>query len=477
MLFRLRVTVALVFIMALTAGFLGLLARPLTWLEFLPALLAVNLLVVAVLIILTAILGRVYCAALCPLGVFQDIVFWLKKRLRPKQVQFSFLKEAVVLRYGILAALFVAWVLGLYFIPALLDPYSIYGRMVTNLLAPLWQQGFNNVATLSSDHALGLLEKYDSVFQGTTAFVVALGYFLILTSLAWRYGRLYCQTICPVGTMLGTVSRFAWLRPHMAADKCIGCGLCERHCRSSCIDVKKHLIDNSRCVLCMECLADCPVKAISYSHAFAAPASEPLPQTAQGPLLSRRTLLLTVGATLGTAVAGLARGENTLAVLAAPQEHPVLPPGAGTKQQFFQKCTACQLCISKCPEQVLKPATTEYGMFGTGKPIMDYTRGYCDFNCNLCSSICPSQAIGSLALQAKQTKKIGVANYDFHQCLINKENVVCGNCAIHCPTGAITMGDFNGKKLPRINESKCIGCGSCEYHCPATPKAMRVEGK
>ena len=191
MLFRLRVTVALVFIMALTAGFLGLLARPLTWLEFLPALLAVNLLVVAVLIILTAILGRVYCAALCPLGVFQDIVFWLKKRLRPKQVQFSFLKEAVALRYGILAALFVAWVLGLYFIPALLDPYSIYGRMVTNLLAPLWQQGFNNVATLSSNHALGLLEKYDSVFQGTTAFVVALGYFLILTSLAWRYGGAY----------------------------------------------------------------------------------------------------------------------------------------------------------------------------------------------------------------------------------------------------------------------------------------------
>ena len=477
MLFRLRVTLALAFIVALTASFLGLLARPLAWVEFLPAVLAVNLLVVGVLVILTAILGRAYCAVLCPLGIFQDIVFWFKKHLRQKHIKFSYKKEAVRLRYGILAVLLVAWVLGLYFLPALLDPYSIYGRMVTNLLAPLWQQVFNQAATITNSHAWGLWEKYDIVFQGTLAIVVALGYFMLITILAWRYGRLYCQTICPVGTMLGTISRFSLLRLNIDDKKCVGCGLCERHCRSSCVDVKNHRIDNSRCVLCMECLADCPVKAISYSHAVTTQTEIKTVPAEQNIELSRRAFLLTAGAALGTMAAGLARGKSDLSVLAAPAEKAVIPPGSSNKQQFLQKCTACQLCISKCPEQVLKPATTEYGLFGKGKPVLDYRRGYCNFYCNTCSSVCPTGAIGSLALQAKQTVKIGVANYDMHSCLILKEGVFCGNCALHCPTEAITMEQMGDLHLPHVNETKCIGCGSCEYHCPATPKAMRVEGK
>ena len=477
MLFRLRVVLALVFIMALTASFLGLLAQPLAWVEFVPAVLAANLLVVGILVILTAILGRAYCAVLCPLGIFQDIVFWFKKHLRKKHVKFHYRTEAVRLRYGILAALLVAWVLGFYFLPALLDPYSIYGRMVTNLLAPLWQQGFNQAATLANSHAWGLWEKYELVFKGTLAMAVALGYFIFLTILAWRYGRLYCQTICPVGTMLGTISRFSWLQLNINADKCVGCGLCERHCRSSCVDVKHHKIDSSRCVLCMECMAACPAKAINYSHPAKALATEPLLQAEQGSLLSRRALLLTAGTTLGTMVVGLARGKSNLSALAAPQEKAVIPPGSTTKQQFLQKCTACQLCINKCPEQVLKPATTEYGIFGKGKPVLDYRHGYCNFYCNTCSSVCPTGAIGSLALQAKQTVKIGVANYDMHSCLILKEGVFCGNCALHCPTEAITMEQMGDLHLPRVNETKCIGCGSCEYHCPATPKAMHVEGK
>jgi ferredoxin len=477
MLFRLRVILALVFITALTASFLGVLGQSLAWVEFLPALLATNLLVVGVLIILTAILGRAYCAVLCPLGIFQDIVFWFKKKLRKKHVRFSYLKEAVGLRYGILVVLLIAWVLGFYFIPALLDPYSIYGRMVTSLLAPLWQQGFNQAATITNNHAWGLWEKYDVVFKGTLAIVVALGYFLVLTVLAWRYGRLYCQTICPVGTMLGTISRFSWLQLKINEKKCVGCGLCERHCRSACVDVKNHRIDSSRCVLCMECLSACPAKAISYGHLAKVQDTEPVMQAEQGPLLSRRTLLLTAGATIGTMIAGLSRGKNDLSALAAQQEKAIIPPGLSTKQQFLQKCTACQLCINKCPEQVLKPATTEYGMFGKGKPVLDYGHGYCNFYCNTCSSICPTGAIGSLALQAKQTIKIGVAKYDMKHCLILKEGVICGNCALHCPTGAITMEPVSELQLPSINETKCIGCGSCEYHCPAIPKAIRVQGK
>jgi len=477
MLFYLRAGVAFLTLTALTATFLGLLALPLNFFAFLPALVAANFLVLAVLLLLTALLGRVYCAVLCPLGIFQDIVFGIKKCLRPKKVKFAYCPEAWVWRYGILALLLLAWLFGLAYIPALLDPYSIYGRMVTNLLTPVWQQGFNAVAALADKKSLWLVAKYELVFPGTLALGVAAAYFLLLTILAWRCGRLYCQTICPVGTMLGTISRFAWLHLKLDAAKCVGCGQCERHCRSACIDVQHNFIDSSRCILCLECVNICPAHALYFGTGAAQTKPEQASKDSwQGPLVSRRALLLTSGVALGTAVTGLARGSNSLALLGTPEPKPIMPPGAGTSRQFLQKCTACQLCINRCPEQVLRPAEEEYGLAGKGKPWLDYTRGYCNFNCKLCSSLCPTTALAPLALAAKQRTKIGMAQYAPQHCLIPKEGVICGNCAVHCPTKAITMKESKGLLLPQINFADCIGCGSCEYHCPATPKAMRVLG-
>lgn len=473
-----RAVVAALFILGLTASFLGLLALPVAYVEFIPSLLAFDTAIVAAILVATALFGRVYCAVLCPLGIFQDVVFWFKKRLRRKAVCFHYEGEYFRLRYGVLFVLFVSWLAGLAFIPVLVDPYSIYGRMVTNLVSPWWQQGFNALVGLGEAQGWFLWEKYDLVFQGLATLAVSAVYFFIVAVLAWRYGRLYCNAFCPVGTMLGTVSRFSFFKIKFDSNACISCGLCERQCRSACIDVVQHRVDSSRCVMCLDCIDQCPKGALSFGHQrLTAPAAAE-PASPAAPVLSRRAMLVSAGIAVGTAAAGIARAAQDFSVLpvsAGPL--PVMPPGSGTPQQFLQQCTACHLCIDRCPSQVLRPAEGAYGLAGIGKPLADYSRGYCDYNCNVCGSVCPTGAIRHLPLKVKQGTVMGIARCDSHQCLVMSEGVECGNCAIHCPAGAITMEAVNGVRLPHVTEYKCIGCGSCEYHCPAAPKAIKVLGK
>lgn len=473
MMFKLRMVVAAVLWLALTGSFLGMLHVPLTKMQFIPALLAANIGVIVAVILVTALFGRIYCAVLCPLGVFQDIVFLFKRKLRKKQVHFSYQPELRPLRYGILAILLLSWLLGIAVLPALLDPYSIYGRMVTNLLSPLWQSGFNNLAAITEGRNLLLLEKYDMVWQGLTALVVAAVYFVVLLILAWRYGRLYCNSICPTGTLLGSISRFSFMKLAIDEGTCVSCGRCEQYCRSSCIDIKNHAIDTSRCILCFQCQAQCPKQAIHFCHVKALPAGE----ETTGKIMSRRTLLTTSVLAVGTAAAAIAHENANLSLLAQkPAIMPVMPPGAEKPNRFLQQCTACHLCIDNCPNQVLRPAGGEYGPDGFLKPLADYSRGYCDYNCHRCSEVCPNGAIHRLALKDKQHTVIGMASYEIANCLIPQEGVVCGNCALHCPTKAISMDDVRGVKLPHIHPQRCIGCGSCEYHCPAMPKAIKVQG-
>lgn len=475
---NIRILAAAVMLLALTASFLGLVQLPLAKWQFIPALLAVDVVVLAALLVLTVLLGRFYCSVMCPLGIFQDFIFWLKKKVRRQSVRFSYIPERRQLRYGVLFILLAAWAAGLAIIPALLDPYSIYGRLVTNLLAPVWQTAFNGAAGIGEERAVFLLAKYDIVFQGMEVLALAAVYFIGLAFLAWRYGRLYCNTLCPVGTMLGTVSRFSLFHMHIDKGGCVHCGRCERQCRSACIDAAHEHIDNSRCILCMECLEHCPKGAIHFSRAVEGGVQEDLPMDpGQGKVLSRRTLFITSAMAVSAIAAAMTRSVNPLRVMAEqPQELPVLPPGARGMEQFLQQCTACQLCISRCPQGILKPAVLAYGPDGAMKPVADYSRGYCAYTCHECGSVCPTGAIPNLSLPQKQQAVMGVARYEIAHCLIPAEGVVCGNCAVHCPVHAITMENLRGTKLPKIRAVQCIGCGSCQYHCPAMPKAIQVMG-
>ncbi len=451
----LRISLALLFFTAVTLLLCGLWPRQLYWaasLQFLPALLALNLAVVAGLLLLTLLFGRIYCSVICPLGVLQDganaLGGWI---LRHRRRGFS--PERRWLRYGTLAVFCLLLLCGVQVVVALIAPYSAYGRMVRSLLA------------ITDGSA------WTSPFLAVT--LVALLSFVLLVLLAFFGGRTWCNVFCPVGTLLGFFSRFALLRPVIDARKCVSCGKCERGCKSSCIDIKHKRIDYSRCVDCFDCLHDCKFGAMKYRFAYGHK-----PQAkAEAPVDSgRRQFLAGSALLLGGALSARAKSLTGDAVPEPPQPRPV-PPGAVSRAHYFSKCTACQLCVTACSNGVLRPSTDLEHLM---QPEMFFDKGYCRPECNACSLVCPADAIRPFAPEQKPDIHFGYASVDLSRCVVNTDGVHCGNCSRHCPVGAIRMvaPSEGGSKLPVVDAERCIGCGACEYLCPAKPvSAIRVTGR
>ena len=261
MLRKIRISLAAIFFICITLLFLDFTGTIHAWLgwmakiQFLPAVLALNVGVIVFLIALTLIFGRIYCSLKCPLGGMQDIISGFGGKR--KKNRFSYSAEKRWLRYGALIAFVILFVVGLNSIALLVAPYSAYGRIAQNLLAPIWGFG-NNILAFIAEH----LDSYafystEVWIRSWATFGVAVATLGIVGYLAWRGGRTYCNTICPVGTVLGFLSRFSLLKPVIDTSKCIDCGLCAKKCKASCIDVRNHKIDYSRCVVCMDCWESC----------------------------------------------------------------------------------------------------------------------------------------------------------------------------------------------------------------------------
>ncbi len=447
--------------------------------QFLPALLALNAGVVIALILLTLILGRVYCSVICPLGVFQDIVSWIAGKRKKNRFRYS--PALTWLRYGVLAVFIIALVAGAGSLVALLAPYSAYGRMASNLLAPLYQWGNNLLAYWAERVDSYAFYSVDIWMKGIATFGIAAGTFIVLALLAWRNGRTYCNTICPVGTVLGFLSRYAYLKPVINTEKCNGCGLCARNCKASCINSKEHAIDYSRCVACMDCIGKCHQGAIAYAHPRKSAHTEKREEVSHA-----RRNFLTITSLFATTTFLKAQEKKVDGGLAVIEDKkipsratPITPAGSQSIRNFTQHCTACQLCVSVCPNQVLRPSSSLSRLM---QPEMSYERGYCRPECTKCSEVCPAGAIRPITVADKSSTQIGHAVYVYENCVINTDGVECGNCARHCPTGAIQMlpsiaDDPNSPKLPVVNTERCIGCGACENLCPARPfSAIYVEG-
>lgn len=268
MLRKLRIAAAVVCFALVTLLFLdftGTLHAWFGWLariQFLPALLAVNVGVVAALVVATLLFGRIYCSVVCPLGVMQDGVSWAAGRHRKNRFRYSPAKTA--LRYTVLALFIAALAAGIGSLVALLAPYSAYGRIAQNLLAPLWGWGNNLLAYFAERIDSYAFYRTDVWVRSAATFAVAAATFALIAVLAWRNGRTWCNTVCPVGTVLGFLARFSLLRPAIDTEKCVGCNRCARNCKASCIDVEHHRIDYSRCVVCMDCIDTCHKNAIAY---------------------------------------------------------------------------------------------------------------------------------------------------------------------------------------------------------------------
>ena len=447
--------------------------------QFLPAVLSMNVLVVLALVLLTLLMGRIYCSVICPLGVLQDIFGWFGKKAKKNRYTYS--KPMNILRYVMLGILVVALVAGLGSIAALLAPYSAFGRIASNFLAPVYQWGNNLLAMWAESVDSYAFYSVDVWLKGGITFVVALVTLVALFVLAFKNGRTYCNTICPVGTVLGFLSRFSYLKPVIDTSKCNGCGLCARNCKASCIDSKNHAIDYSRCVVCLDCIDKCRQGAIKYVPRSKATQAAPVGASADK---GRRAFIATGALMAGTAVKAqqvkLDGGFATIEDKQIPKrETPLTPPGSLSARNLAQHCTACQLCISACPNQVLRPSGDLSNFM---QPVTSFERGYCRPECVRCSEVCPTGAIKPITKEEKTAIQIGHAVWIADNCVVNRDKEQCDKCSRHCPTGAIQMvaKDQNDKKslmFPVINTERCIGCGACENLCPSRPfSAIYVEG-
>lgn len=488
MLKKIRRTLAAVMFFLITLLFLdftGTLHVYLGWMakiQFLPAVLALNFIVVIALILLTLVFGRIYCSVICPLGIMQDVLAHINR----KKNKYSYSKAKNMLRSVVLVGFIGAMLAGGTVVASFLAPYSSFGRIAQTLLQPVYI-GVNNLLAMAAERMDSYMFYHQEVWvRSMPTLIVAVVSFVIIAALAVYGGRTYCNTLCPVGTVLGFLSRYSWLKVVIDADACKNCGKCAKNCKSSCIDFKNHTVDYSRCVVCGNCLGNCSFNAISYGHKPTIDKENKIAADYEAKKTDdgRRSFL--IGAGVAMAATALAQEKKKvdggLAVIEdkqIPKRHTaILPPGSLSAQHLAQHCTACQLCVSKCPNDVLRPST-ELDTFM--QPKMEYDRGYCRIECNACSSVCPTGAIKPITLEEKSSTQVGHAVLIKKNCISAQGEAECGNCARHCPTGAIQMVHINDDELlpmvPAINEARCIGCGACENLCPSRPfSAIYVEG-
>ncbi len=483
---KIRIIAALIFWIGVTLLFLdftGLAARWLGWmakLQFLPALLAGNVIVLIILILLTLVFGRLYCSVICPLGVMQDGFAALGRKSRRNRYSYS--PAVSWLRYTMLGLLIVGIVLGAGSLFGLIAPYSAYGRIVGNLLQPIWIWCNNLLADWAVKHDSYAFYSVDVWIKSIASIVIAAATLIVLAVLAWRNGRTYCNTICPVGTVLGFISRFSLLKPVIDTSKCINCGKCARNCKAACIDAKNHTIDYSRCVVCFDCLGNCSTNAISYRRAKKV--AKPIDKKDEVDDKGRRAFLsVTATAATAAAVDAQVKFDGGLAVIqdkkVPERKTPLVPAGALSLHHVAHHCTGCQLCIAACPNGVLRPSGDPARLF---QPVMQFDRGYCRPECTRCSEVCPAGAIHRITPQEKSAISIGHAVWIPENCIVLTDKHQCGNCSRHCPSGAITMvpqdsSEKGALKIPSIDTEKCLGCGACENLCPARPlSAIYVEG-
>ena len=485
-----------ILITALFLDFTGSLHAWFGWIakiQFLPAVLAAEFAVVALLVILTLAFGRVYCSVICPLGIMQDIISWIHGRTKKKnRFRFSWSPAKNLLRYTVLVIFIAAMAAGLTSFAALLAPYSSYGRIVGSLFAPIYQWGNNVFAWLAERADSYAFYSTEVWLKSLPVFIIAAATFVIIFILAWKNGRTYCNTVCPVGTVLGFISKFSLFRPVIDTEKCRNCGLCGRQCKASCINMKEHEIDYSRCVACFDCLETCNEGAIKYgpvwgrkadANAGVAAGDKAGADTGNGS--SRRTFLATSAAVLSSATlkAQEMKVDGGLAAIqdkkVPARKTPLKPAGSLSLNSFSQHCTACQLCVSVCPNQVLRPSGDLMTLM---QPEMSYEKGWCRPECTKCSEVCPADAIHPVTVEEKSSIQIGHAVVLYDNCIAYTDGVSCGNCADKCPSGAVRMvpskpGDNTSALIPSVMEEVCIGCGACEYLCPARPfSAIYVEG-
>lgn len=500
---KLRIVISSIFFIFLTLSLLGVIQVSFfSDLQLLPAIIAINVGVVAFWIILTLLLGRSYCSIVCPLGFWQDIVDRFS-RLFYKNKKYYYGRYFIIVRYLFLIIGILAYLLSCSLVISLLDPYSAYAQVVHQIIRPLWIPVHNFIATFNEQTGWWM-QYQDFLVHSCAALLIAIGILFVVSVCAWFGGRLFCNIFCPVGTILGFISRWSLLEIKIDKSHCSTCEKCVVNCKAACFSEAN--VESSRCVMCFNCMDQCPHGAISlglrwsrflrsnnkknnpnksYEVDIATKSSNLKDEGRRQFLLSSFTLLASASVAKAQIAYETTQGERWEKKIrtfmpdgrvAAERFWAIMPPATISRERFHQHCTNCHLCIVHCPEKILKPAVDEYGLQGFMQPTVSFENGWCRPDCKVCSEMCPTDAIRPLSIEEKRVEKLGWANFNSRTCVTQTDDVDCDACQRHCPNRAIIMVEKNGHKVPRINVSKCTGCGACEHYCPASPKAIYVEG-
>jgi polyferredoxin len=380
------------------------------------------------ILVITLLFGRIYCSVLCPLGIFQDILSIGKKK-------YTYQKKLWWIQYPIFAFIISLAIFGFLLPLVFLMPSANFFSFINHLQSMEW-----------------------------TGSLIAFGFIIIFLILVRWKGRIYCNTVCPVGTFLSIFAKFSLFKIQIDQEQCVSCKACEKVCKASCIDALNKKVDNENCVVCFNCIDACKKGLITFSTKKTTCQKE-MPKI-ENVNYSKRNFLIGVGTVATGVVGGWATGKflpkqtDTLKPIKA-----ILPPGAGTFEDFNKKCIGCGLCINACTNHVLEHAYTQYGWRGFMQPVMNYKKSYCLHHCNECMNICPVGALEKMTLEEKQKLQLGKRIFKVQECIAFKNND-CGKCAEICPTGALVMVQRGNKTLPKYDSTKCTGCGACEFICP-----------
>jgi len=434
----------------------------------------------AAVLVLTLLLGRVFCGFICPFGTIHHAVSWFKPALGgDRMVQVNKKTASQQFKYFLLFVLLVSALLGLN-LTGLMDPIALLFRSVALAVIPGLGAGILSLfkAMANSDVQIVRLLSYGGellvspIFGYTyqsyqTAWVIGF-IFLVIVFLNRIRPRFWCRTLCPLGALLGIFARFSILRLEKDPEKCTDCNLCIRHCQGAASPKPGQEWETAECHVCLNCFNICPEDALAFRFRWTFKPNK-------HPDIGRRALL--GGLLAGISIPFLGRVDGRLDKVSDPRL--IRPPGSLPEKEFLELCQRCGLCMKVCPTNVINPTLGEAGMAGFWTPHLIMIQGYCEYTCTLCGSVCPTGAIQEFTIKEKikQPIKIGSVYIERGRCLPWSGNAPCIVCQEHCPTSpkAIylkkeVVAASDGKKLsvqlPFVDLKKCIGCGICENKCP-----------
>jgi len=436
------------------------------------------------IILLTLVLGRVFCGYICPFGFTLDLVNRLKRRCRGRQEPAARPRLRPgwsQVKYGLLAAILAAALAGVSLI-FWASPLALITRFYALLMHPLALSAADPILHHGSPwfETLGWTgAAYTSIkARAFDSLLFLLIFFGAIFWLEWRRPRFWCRVLCPAGALLALVGRHPLWRRRVA-DSCLHCGKCHRHCPAGTISPDGRRTGYGECLSCQACVEVCPVRAVKFD--FGSEKALPEPAIALLPPLSRRLFIGSAAAGLGlawfqssglNAAVRLAGGPETW-----PPVWPVRPPGSRPEARFLALCLRCGECIKACPTNALAPSGVFTGLNGLFSPHLLAKRGPCEPECNRCGQVCPTGAIANLTLSEKRWAKMGTALVLKKSCLAWAEDRRCVVCQEVCPYGSISLVQEPGLTVPApvVQAARCFGCGYCEYHCPVSPSAIGVE--